>query len=176
MGTYADDLAELIETLDVRDVTLVGFSTGGGEVTRYIGRHGTARVAGLVVVSAVPPFMLKTDDNPGGVPLEVFDAIRAGSRADRSQQYKDLAAGPFFGANRPGASVSQGMMDAFWRQGLQSGHRNARECITAFSATDLRPTSRRSTCRRSSSTATTTRSCRSPSAARRPRRSSRARR
>jgi len=120
-------------------VTLVGFSTGGGEVTRYIGRHGTARVAGLVLVSAVPPFMLKTDDNPGGVPREVFDAIRAGSRADRSQQYKDLAAGPFFGANRPGASVSQGTMDAFWRQGLQSGHRNALECIAAFSATDFRP-------------------------------------
>jgi len=139
MDTYADDLAQLLEALDVRDATLVGFSTGGGEVTRYIGRHGTGRVAALVLVSAVPPFMLQTDDNPGGVPLEVFDGIRAGSRADRSQQYKDLAAGPFFGANRPGAQVSQGMMDAFWLQGMQAGHRNALECIAAFSATDFRP-------------------------------------
>ncbi|MEU1513309.1 alpha/beta hydrolase [Streptomyces sp. NPDC005811] len=138
MNTYADDLATLIETLDLRDVTLVGFSTGGGEVARYIGRHGTARIAQLVLVSAVPPFMLKTDDNPGGVPIEVFDAIRAGSLADRSQLYRDLADGPFFGHNRPGADVSQGIRDAFWRQSLQAGHRNAYECIAAFSATDFR--------------------------------------
>ncbi|WP_155055596.1 alpha/beta fold hydrolase [Streptomyces blattellae] len=138
MNTYADDLATLIDTLDLRDATLIGFSTGGGEVARYIGRHGTARIAQLVLVSAVPPFMLKTDDNPGGVPVEVFDGIRAGSLADRSQLYRDLADGPFFGHNRPGADISQGMRDAFWRQSLQAGHRNAYECIAAFSATDFR--------------------------------------
>ncbi|RZB19568.1 alpha/beta hydrolase [Streptomyces sp. F001] len=138
MNTYADDLATLIDTLDLRDATLVGFSTGGGEVARYIGRHGTARVAQLVLVSAVPPFMLKADDNPGGVPAEVFDAIRGGSLADRSQLYRDLADGPFFGNNRPGADVSQGIRDAFWRQSLQAGHRGAYECIAAFSATDFR--------------------------------------
>jgi non-heme chloroperoxidase len=138
MDTYADDLAELVDALDLRDVTLIGFSTGGGEVARYIGRHGTRRVAGVVLVSAVPPFMLRTEDNPGGVPIEVFDEIRAGSRADRSQLYRDLADGPFFGNNRPGANLSQGIRDAFWRQGLQSGHRNALECIAAFSATDFR--------------------------------------
>ncbi len=139
MDTYADDLAAVIEHLDLREVTLIGFSTGGGEVARYIGRHGTARVAQLVLVSAVPPFMLRTDDNPDGVPIEVFDGIRAGSLADRSQQYHDLADGPFFGHNRPGADVSRGVREAFWRQGLQSGHRNAYECIAAFSATDFRP-------------------------------------
>jgi len=139
MDTYADDLATLMETLDLRNATLIGFSTGGGEVARYVGRHGTARVAKLALVSAVPPFMLQTDDNPGGVPLEVFDGIRAGSRGDRSQQYRELADGPFFGNNVPGAEISQGTRDAFWRQGLQSGHRNAFECIAAFSATDFRP-------------------------------------
>lgn len=139
MDTYADDLAAVLDALDLRDATLVGFSTGGGEVARYIGRHGTARVAQLVLVSAVPPFMLLTDDNPGGVPVEVFDGIRAGSLADRSQLYKDLADGPFFGNNRPGAAVSQGMRDAFWLQGLAAGHRNAYECVAAFSATDFRP-------------------------------------
>ncbi|MCW8382177.1 alpha/beta fold hydrolase [Streptomyces justiciae] len=138
MNTYADDLATLIDTLDLRDATLVGFSTGGGEVARYVGRHGTARLAQVVLVSAVPPFMLRTDDNPGGVPIETFDAIRAGSLADRSQLYRDLADGPFFGNNRPGAEVSQGIRDAFWRQGLQAGHRGAYECIAAFSATDFR--------------------------------------
>jgi non-heme chloroperoxidase len=138
MDTYADDLATLIRELDLRDATLVGFSTGGGEVARYVGRHGTARVAQVVLVAAVPPFMLQTDDNPGGVPIEVFDGIRAGSLADRSQLYRDLADGPFFGNNRPGANVSQGVRDAFWRQGLQAGHRNAYESIAAFSATDFR--------------------------------------
>lgn len=138
MNTYADDLATLIDTLDLRDVTLVGFSTGGGEVARYVGRHGTARVARLALVSAVPPFMLRTDDNSGGVPVEAFDAIRAGSLADRSQLYRDLADGPFFGHNRPGANVSQGVRDAFWLQGLQAGHHNAYECVAAFSATDFR--------------------------------------
>ncbi|MBB5873898.1 non-heme chloroperoxidase [Allocatelliglobosispora scoriae] len=139
MDTYADDLAALIEALDLRDVTLIGFSTGGGEVARYIGRHGTQRVAQAVLVSSVPPFMLRTEDNPGGVPAEVFDGLRAGSLADRSQLYRDLADGPFFGGNRPGAKPSQGMRDSFWSQGMQAGHRNTLECITAFSATDFRP-------------------------------------
>ncbi|WP_229075039.1 alpha/beta fold hydrolase [Actinoplanes sp. DH11] len=138
MDTYADDLATLIEHLDLHDATLVGFSTGGGEVARYIGRHGTARVAQAVLVAAVPPLMLRTPDNPGGVPIEVFDGIRAGSLADRSQLYKDLADGPFFGHNRPGANVAQGIRDAFWLQSMQAGHRNAYECIAAFSATDFR--------------------------------------
>jgi non-heme chloroperoxidase len=138
MDTYADDLATLIRELDLRDITLVGFSTGGGEVARYVGRHGTGRVAQVVLVSSVPPFMLQTDDNPGGVPIAVFDDIRAGSLADRSQLYRDLADGPFFGNNRPGVNVSQGVRDAFWRQGMQAGHRNAYECIAAFSATDFR--------------------------------------
>jgi len=138
MDTYADDLASVLDTLDLHEVTLVGFSTGGGEVARYVGRHGTGRVAKIALVSAVPPFMLRTQDNPGGVPGEVFDEIRAGSLADRSQLYRDLADGPFFGNNREGATVSQGTRDAFWRQGLQAGHRNAYECIAAFSATDFR--------------------------------------
>jgi non-heme chloroperoxidase len=138
MDHYADDLAALMEQLDLRDVLLVGFSTGGGEVTRYVGRHGTARVSALCLVSAVPPYMLRTDDNPGGVPIEVFDGIRAGSLADRSQLYQDLADGPFFGHNRDGVEVAQGTRDAFWRQGLQAGHKNAYDSIAAFSATDLR--------------------------------------
>ena len=138
MDTYADDLATLIETLDLRGVVLVGFSTGGGEVARYVGRHGTERVAGAVLVSAVPPLMLKTDDNPGGVPIEVFDGIRAGSIVNRAQLYRDLADGPFFGNNRPGANVPQATRDNFWLQGMQSGHNNAYECIAAFSATDFR--------------------------------------
>ena len=139
MDTYADDLAAVIDALDLREITLVGFSTGGGEVVRYIGRHGTSRVAKLVLVSAVPPFMLQTPDNPAGVPIEVFDGIRDGSIADRSQLYHDLADGPFFGNNRDGADVSHGIRDAFWLQGMQAGHRNAYECIAAFSATDFRP-------------------------------------
>ncbi len=138
MSTYADDLATLIEALDLRGVVLVGFSTGGGEVARYIGRHGTEHVAGAVLVSAVPPLMLETDDNPGGIPIEVFDGMRAASIADRAQLYRDLADGPFFGNNRPGADISQGVRDSFWQQGMQSGHRNAYECIAAFSATDFR--------------------------------------
>jgi non-heme chloroperoxidase len=138
MDTYADDLATLIETLDLQGVVLIGFSTGGGEVARYIGRHGTERVASAVLVSAVPPLMLKTHDNQGGVPIEVFDGLRAESRADRAQLYRDLADGPFFGNNRPGANVLQGTRDSFWLQGMRSGHRNAYECIAAFSATDFR--------------------------------------
>lgn len=137
MDTYADDLAALIEHLDLQDAVLVGHSTGGGEVARYIGRHGTRRVAKVVLVGAVPPLMLKTDANPDGLPMEVFDGIRAASLADRSQLYKDLAAGPFFGFNRPGAKVSQGMIDSFWRQGMMAGHKNTFDCIKAFSETDF---------------------------------------
>ena len=138
MDTYADDLASLIEQLDLRDVTLVGHSTGGGEIVHYVGRHGTARMARLVLVSAVPPLMLRTDDNPEGVPIDVFDGLRAGERADRSQLYRDLADGPFFGHNRRG-DVAQGFRDAFWLQSMACGHRAAYECIAAFSATDFRP-------------------------------------
>jgi non-heme chloroperoxidase len=138
MDHYADDLSAVIEALDLKAVTLVGFSTGGGEVARYIGRHGTARVKKAVLVSAVPPLMLKTADNPGGLPLEVFDGIRKASLADRSQLYLDLAAGPFFGYNRPGAKPSQGAIQSFWRQGMLAGHKNAYDSIAAFSATDFR--------------------------------------
>ncbi|WP_025131296.1 alpha/beta fold hydrolase [Pseudomonas sp. PH1b] len=137
MDTYADDLAQLIEHLDLQQAVLLGFSTGGGEVARYIGRHGTARLAKAGLISAVPPLMLKTAANPGGLPLEVFDGIRAGAVADRSQLYKDIASGPFFGFNRPGAKVSQGMIDSFWLQGMQAGHKNAYDCIRAFSETDF---------------------------------------
>ena len=137
MDTYADDLAMLIDTLDVKGTVLIGFSTGGGEVARYIGRHGTKRVSKAALVSSVPPLMLKTPSNPGGLPMDVFDGLRASSIADRSQLYKDIASGPFFGANRPGAKVSQGMIDSFWRQGMQTGHKNALDCIKAFSETDF---------------------------------------
>ncbi|MES2626150.1 MAG: alpha/beta hydrolase [Pseudomonadota bacterium] len=137
MDTYADDLAALITSLDLRGVTLVGHSTGGGEVTRYIGRHGTERVSRAVLVGAVPPLMLVTKQNPDGVPMSVFDGLRAGSLADRSQLYKDLASGPFFGFNRPGAKVSQGLIDSFWMQGMMSGHKSAFDCIKAFSETDF---------------------------------------
>ena len=137
MDVYADDLAALIETLDLHDAALIGFSTGGGEVARYIGRHGSGRVAKVALVSAVPPLMLKTDANPGGLPIEVFDGLREASIADRSQLYKDIAGGPFFGANRKGAKVSQGMIDSFWRQGMLCGHKNAYDCIKAFSETDF---------------------------------------
>ncbi|MFJ9389724.1 alpha/beta fold hydrolase [Nocardioides sp. NPDC101246] len=138
MDTYADDLACLIDALDLRDLTLVGHSTGGGEIVRYVGRHGTGRVTGLALVSAVPPLMLRTEDNPEGLPVEVFDEIRAGELANRAQLYRDLADGPFFGHNRNG-DVPQGFRDAFWLQGMASGHRGAYECIAAFSATDFRP-------------------------------------
>jgi non-heme chloroperoxidase len=136
LDTYADDLAELFEALDLRDVILVGHSTGGGEVTRYMGRHGTARVARAVLLGAIPPLMLKTDANPGGLPIEVFDELRAGVAGDRSQFYKDLSA-PFYGANRPGATVSQGVRDAFWLWSMQVGLKGAFDCIKAFSETDL---------------------------------------
>jgi len=137
MNTYADDLAELFNKLDLKGATMVGHSTGGGEVARYIGRHGTSRVARAVLVSAVPPLMLKTAANPGGLPIEVFDGLRAASLANRSQLYKDLASGPFFGFNRPGAKLSQGMVDSFWMQGMMGGHKNTFDCIKAFSETDF---------------------------------------
>jgi non-heme chloroperoxidase len=136
LDTYADDLAELIEELDLSDVILVGHSTGGGEVTRYIGRHGTARVAKAVLVSAIPPLMLKTDTNPGGLPIGVFDEMRTAMSRDRSQFYEDLSA-PFYGANRQGAVVSRGVLDAFWLMSMQAGFKNAYDCIKAFSETDL---------------------------------------
>lgn len=136
MNTYADDLAELTEALDLKDAIHVGHSTGGGEVARYIGRHGTSRVAKAVLIGAVPPLMLKTEANPGGLPIETFDEIRAGVLADRSQFFKDLSA-PFYGANRPGSKVSQGLRDSFWLQGMMAGHKAAYECIKAFSETDF---------------------------------------
>jgi non-heme chloroperoxidase len=137
MDSYADDLAALINTLDLHDVVLFGFSTGGGEVARYIGRHGTSRVAKAGLISAVPPLMLKTPANPGGLPIEVFDAIRAGSLSDRSQLYLQLAAGPFFGFNRAGVKPSQGLVEWFWLQGMLGGHKNTYDCIKAFSETDF---------------------------------------
>jgi non-heme chloroperoxidase len=137
MDTYADDLAELFKALDLKGATMIGHSTGGGEVARYIGRHGTSRVAKAVLVSAVPPLMLKTTANPGGLPIEVFDGIRAASTANRAQLYKDLASGPFFGFNRPGGKLSQGTVDSFWMQGMMGGHKNTYDCIKAFSETDF---------------------------------------
>jgi non-heme chloroperoxidase len=137
MNTFADDLSQLIETLDLKGAALIGFSMGGGDVSRYVGRHGTKRLAKLGLIAAVPPLMLKTAANPGGLPMEVFDGIRNASLADRSQLYKDLASGPFFGANRPGAKVSQGTMDSFWLQGMRAGHKNTFDCIKAFSETDF---------------------------------------
>ena len=138
MDHYADDLATVINTLDLHDVTLVGFSTGGGEVARYIGRHGTGRVKKAVLISAVPPLMLKTADNPGGVPQEVFDGLRKGQLENRAQLYRDIASGPFYGFNRPGAKVSQPLVDAWWAQGMQAGAKNTYDSIAAFSATDFR--------------------------------------
>ena len=136
MDTYADDLAELVETLDLKDAIHVGHSTGGGEVARYIGRHGNARVAKAVLISAVPPLMLKTPANPGGLPIEVFDELRTNTLADRSQFFKDFSA-PFYGANRPGAKVSQGLRDSFWLQGVLGGLKGIYDCIKAFSETDF---------------------------------------
>jgi non-heme chloroperoxidase len=135
MDTYADDLATLIETLDLKNATLVGHSTGGGEVARYIGRHGSQRVSKAVLIASVPPLMLKTQNNPGGLPISVFDQIRAGVVADRSQFFKDLST-PFYGYNRPGAKISQGVRDSFWLQGMQASIKGAYDCIKAFSETD----------------------------------------
>jgi non-heme chloroperoxidase len=137
MDHYADDLADLIEALNLQGVSLFGFSTGGGEVARYVGRHGTGRVAKLGLIAAVTPLMLQTKSNPIGTPIEVFDGLRAASLADRSTLYRDIASGPFFGFNRPGANVSQGMIDSFWLQGMMAGHKNTYDCIKAFSETDL---------------------------------------
>ena len=136
MNGYADDLASVIETLDLKDAILVGHSTGGGEVARYIGRHGTKRVAKAVLIGAVPPIMLKTATNPEGLPIEVFDSMRSGIMKDRSQFYKDLAM-QFYGANRTGAKVSQGVLDQFWFWSMQAGLKNAYESIKAFSETDF---------------------------------------
>ncbi|MET1162950.1 MAG: alpha/beta hydrolase [Pseudoxanthomonas sp.] len=137
MDTYADDLAELFAHLDVKDAVVIGHSTGGGEVARYIGRHGTKRVKKAVLMGAVPPIMLKTEANPGGLPIDVFDGFRKAYLADRSQFFLDVASGPFFGFNRPGAKVSQGLIQSWWMQGMLSGHKNAYDCIKAFSETDF---------------------------------------
>ena len=136
MDTYADDLAALTEALDLKNAVHIGHSTGGGEVARYIGRHGTKRVAKAILISAVPPLMLKTATNPGGLPMEAFDQLRAAVQSDRAQFFEDLSA-PFYGANRPGAKVSQGLRDSFWLQGMLCGHKAAYECIKAFSETDF---------------------------------------
>jgi non-heme chloroperoxidase len=175
MNGYADDLAAVIEALDLSDATLVGHSTGGGEVARYIGRHGTARVAKAALISAVPPIMLKTDANPEGLPIKVFDDMRAGLARDRSQFYKDLAV-QFYGANRPDAKVSQGALDQFWLWSMQSGLKNAYDSIKAFSETDFTEDLQKFDVRPWSCTAKTTRSF--PSRTRRGNRpgSSRARR
>jgi non-heme chloroperoxidase len=137
MDQYADDLAELMEKLDLKNAMMVGHSTGGGEVARYIGRHGTARVSKAVLMGAVPPIMVKTSANPGGLPLEVFDGFRTAYLADRAQFFLDVASGPFFNFNRPGAKVSQGLIQSWWMQGMMSGHKNAYDCIKAFSETDF---------------------------------------
>src|SRR5437764_5321274 len=136
MDTYADDLATLVETLDLKNALHIGHSTGGGEVARYIGQHGTQRVAKAVLIGAVPPLMLKTAANPGGLSIEAFDQIRASVLADRSQFFQDLSA-PFYGANRTGAKVTQGLRDSFWLQGMWCGHKAAFDCIKAFSETDF---------------------------------------
>ena len=136
MDTYADDLATLTETLDLKNAVHVGHSAGGGEVARYIGRHGTKRVAKAVLIAAVPPLMLKTEANPGGLPIKIFDQIRAGVLADRAQFFQDLTL-TFYGANRPGSSVSQGLRDSFWLQAMQSGFIGVLDCIKAFSETDF---------------------------------------
>jgi non-heme chloroperoxidase len=135
LNTYADDVAVLVSALDLRDAVHVGHSTGGGEVARYISRHGTSRVAKAVLISAIPPLMLRTPANPGGLPIEVFDGLRASLLADRSQFFKDLS-GPFYGANRPNAKVSQGLRDFFWLQGMLAGFKNVFDCVKAFSETD----------------------------------------
>jgi non-heme chloroperoxidase len=136
MDTYAEDLAQLIDQLDLHDVVLVGHSAGGGDITRYIGRHGTSRVAKAVLVDAIPPLMLKTDANPDGVPIEVFDEIRASVLSDRSQFYEDLSL-PFYGGNREGSTLSQGVRDAFWLMSMQAGLKGAYDNIKAFSETDF---------------------------------------
>ena len=137
MDTYADDLAALTEALDLKNAVHVGHSTGGGEVARYLGRHGTSRVAKAVLIGAVPPIMVKSATNPGGLPIEVFDGFRAALLANRAQFFKDIPAGPFYGFNRPGARVSPGLIDNWWRQGMMAGVKSAYDCIKAFSETDF---------------------------------------
>lgn len=137
MDTYADDLAAMLDELNVNNAVLVGFSTGGGEVARYIGRHGSKRVAKAVLVGSVTPLMLKTPANPGGLPVDVFEGFRKSLLDDRSQFFKDIPTGPFYGFNRPGAKVSQGAIESWWLQGMQCGLKNAFDCIQAFSETDL---------------------------------------
>ena len=136
MDTYADDLEQVVRALEIHDAVHVGHSTGGGEVARYIGRHGTGRVAGAVLIGAVTPQMLKTADNPGGIPLEAFNQMRAAVQGDRSQFFRDLSM-PFYGANRPGSKVSQGLRDSFWLQGMMAGHKAVYDCIKQFSETDF---------------------------------------
>lgn len=136
LDTYADDLADLVTALDLRDAIHIGHSTGGGEVTRYIGRHGTARVVKAVLIGAIPPLMLQTEKNPGGLPIAAFDELRTSMLTDRGQFFKDLSA-PFYGANRSGSKVSQGLRDFFWLQGMMGGHKPLYDCIKAFSETDL---------------------------------------
>lgn len=136
MDTYADDLATLIDTLDLKDATLVGHSTGGGEVARYIGRHGTKRVSKAVLIAAVPPHMLKTNTNPGGAPMSVFDGLRSAVTADRAQFFKDFSM-PFYGYNKPGAKISEGVRDSFWLQGMMASIKGLYDCIQAFSETDF---------------------------------------
>ena len=137
MDTYADDLASLIDELDLADIVLIGFSAGGGEVARYIGRHGTMRIAKAVLISSVLPHLVKTEGNPEGIDIEKYNKNRAASITNRSQLYKDIASGPFFGANRVGSNVSQGTIDSFWQQGILAGLKNTYECIEAFSETDF---------------------------------------
>ena len=160
MDTYADDLAALVQTLDLNNAIHVGHSTGGGEVARYLGRHGTKRAAKAVLIGAVAPLMLQTANNPSGLPLAVFDQIRAGVLHDRSQFFRDLS-GPFYGANRPGAKVSAGLRDSFWLQGMLGGFNAAWTASRPSPRRTLPRTSAKSTCPRSSSTAMTIRSCRS---------------
>lgn len=137
MDQYADDVAELFQALELRDVTMIGHSTGGGEVARYLGRHGSGRVSRAVLMGAVPPIMLKSKNNPVGLPMEVFDGFRRAYLEDRAQFFLEVASGPFFGFNRPGAKVSEGLIRSWWTQGMMSGHKNAYDCIKAFSETDF---------------------------------------
>lgn len=137
MDQYADDVAELFQALDLQEVTMIGHSTGGGEVARYLGRHGSGRVSRAVLMGAVPPIMLKSKNNPVGLPMEVFDGFRRAYLEDRAQFFLEVASGPFFGFNRPGAKVSEGLIRSWWTQGMMSGHKNAYDCIQAFSETDF---------------------------------------
>lgn len=138
MDTYADDLLQLMEHLDLKDVMMVGHSTGGGEVARFVGRHGTSRVKRVVLVSAVPPLMVQTDFNPEGLPLSVFDGFRDAMVKNRAEFFLEVPTGPFFGFNRPGVNASQGLIDSWWAQGMQAGFKNTYDCIKAFSETDQR--------------------------------------